>query len=83
MQEALQKIPGGSGETIKDLSGMADPNNNEYQKKIRLPFIVVCVSDNPLNTIYCDSHPKYLKISSLEKMRCFGDGNVLDLMKFG
>lgn len=44
---------------------------------------MACIRDNPNNVICCDSHPKYLKMTSIEKMRCFGDGDVLRIMKLG
>lgn len=69
-------------EKEKDPIGMTADQGLENSKKIRLPFIMACVRDSESNMIFFDSHPKYLKMTSLEKMRCFGDGDVLRLMKF-
>jgi hypothetical protein len=44
---------------------------------------MACVKDTPSNKIYFDSQTKYLQMTSYEKIRYFGDGDVLQLMKFG
>jgi len=44
---------------------------------------MAAVKETPTNTIYLEEQPKSLRMSSFDKIRYFGDGDVLQLMKFG
>jgi len=57
----------------------------EEDMKIKLPFIMVCVNNCNTNCLEFNrtANRKRLSVTSLEKLRCFGDGDILRMKKYG
>jgi hypothetical protein len=54
------------------------------EKRIQLPFMMACVNATATNEIQFESKPpKFLTMTSYEKIRYYGDGDVLRLMNLG
>jgi len=64
---------------------LRETRQQEEDMKIKLPFILVCVNNCNTNCLEFISQEerRKLSINSLEKLRCFGDGDILRMKKFG
>jgi hypothetical protein len=64
---------------------LSETRQQEEEMKIKLPFVLVCVNNCYPNRLEFDSQQerRKLSITSLEKLRCFGDGDILRMKKFG
>jgi hypothetical protein len=64
---------------------LRDTRQQEDEMKIKLPFILVCVNNCNTNCLefISEEERRKLSITSLEKLRCFGDGDILRMKKFG